>query len=58
MTKKKKLATLTMIEDRYWVNYFEFYTNEGLTDTKAGQRAWKALQDDFPRLKKYDGCKP
>lgn len=30
----------------------------GMTDRQAAADAWKGLQEEFPRLRKYDGAKP
>jgi hypothetical protein len=56
--KLKKLpskAVLTTEEDKAWNKAFEFYINQGYSDLKADERAWKDLQIEFPRLKKYEG---
>lgn len=50
-----KKATLTAEEDKAWVNIFEYYINEGKSDTQADKLAWKDLQEQFPRLKNYSG---
>lgn len=54
----KKIATLTPDEDKVWVNAFSFWKMDGRTDEDADRMAWKELQDEFPRLKEYDGCRP
>lgn len=53
---KRKLAVLTAEEKHAWESYFAFYVDEGLKDDEADSAAWKDLQDEFPRLKEFDGC--
>jgi ribosomal protein S27AE len=57
MTKRKK-ATLTEVEDAAWVEKFSFYVDEGKSDAEADRITWKEMQDEYPRLKAFDGCKP
>jgi hypothetical protein len=55
----RKLATFTATEERAWEHAFRYH----LTVSKQGQdraagRAWRDLQREFPRLRKYDGARP
>lgn len=57
--KRKRLATLTRDEDRLWVALFEY----AVASLKYGQLradayAWRHTCEAFPRLRKFDGCKP
>jgi hypothetical protein len=54
---KRQLATLTPEEDKVWDKTFEHYLGEGYSDSRADRAAWKDLQQQFPRLKKYDGIR-
>lgn len=54
---KTKLATLTDVEDRFWVDTFNACIEEGLSDIQADKRTWQELKKEFPRLKNYRGCK-
>jgi hypothetical protein len=56
--KKKKLATLTPEEDRFWTNTFSDYVNDGYSDSKADKLAWKETVAQFPRLRAYQGATP
>jgi hypothetical protein len=56
--RRRKLATLKPQENRDWEYYFSWYKNNGLTDIEADRNAWRDLQQQYPRLKKYKGCKP
>ena len=58
MAKTKRLATLTEAEDAKWVEKFTFYVDDGMTDDEADRITWREMQDEFPRLKAFDGCKP
>ena len=53
----RKLATLTLEEDRAWVFAFDFYLDQRWTRIEADKRAWKDMQAEFPRLLAFDGCK-
>jgi hypothetical protein len=55
--RHKKRAQLSPLEDSCWVFAFCFYVNEGSSDEDADWQTWRDLQAEFPRLKKYDGCK-
>ena len=57
---KLKLATLTSEEDAAWDFAFAMYADplDEKKDNQAAEMAWKDLQEEFPRLKQYTGCKP
>jgi len=57
MKKPFRLATLTPEEDQAWVKAFVYYLDEGRTDAQADAAAWADLQEQFPRLKDFDGAK-
>jgi hypothetical protein len=52
----KRLATLTAEEDARWDTLFPLAVNEGMTDEQAAADAWAGLQEEFPRLRSFDGC--
>jgi hypothetical protein len=54
---EKKLAKLTKLEDAAWGAAMAFYLNEGLKNGAAAERAWADLQEQFPRLKAFDGAR-
>ena len=56
MTKQRKIAVLTPEEEKAWTFAFEFYSNQGMKDDEADFSAWKDVQEQFPRLREYDGC--
>ena len=57
--KQRRLATLTPDEDAAWVYALNYYIeDEGMGDSRADRAAWKDVQQQFPRLKEYDGAKP
>lgn len=57
--KHIRLARLTNEEGKAWNDFFAYYVqDEGLSDTAASHKAWKDLQDTFPRLKNFDGALP
>jgi len=53
----RKLATLTLEEDRAWVSAFNFYLDDGETESDADDLAWIDLRSEFPRLMAFDGCR-
>lgn len=53
-----KLAVLTTEEDAAWVMAFEHYANSRHSDAAADRAAWADVQEQFPRLRNYDGCTP
>jgi len=56
--RRRKLATLTPAENHDWEYFFSWYLNNCFTESQADRKAWKDLQQKYPRLKKYQGCKP
>jgi hypothetical protein len=56
--RARRLATLTAYEDHCWVFAFCFYLDDGKADLAADRLAWRDMCLEFPRLRKYDGCKP
>ena len=55
---EQKLATLTQEEDNEWVALFSYYIDKKYSQKKADKYALEDLQEQFPRLKEFDGCKP
>jgi hypothetical protein len=56
--RSRKLAALTPAEHHDWEYFFSWYLNNGFEESQADRKAWKDLQAKYPRLKKYQGCKP
>jgi hypothetical protein len=55
----RKLARLKPDENKAWDVYFADYCSNVRNDSARADRfAWRQLQQDFPRLKKYDRAKP
>ena len=52
----KKLAKLTPVEDKAWTKAFNYWSMESFDPDEADERAWIAVQNEFPRLKDFDGC--
>jgi hypothetical protein len=52
------LAKLTKAEDALWVQVFADAVNSGKAEAQADAEAWAAMRREFPRLQRYDGCKP
>ena len=50
----KKLAQLTLEEERARERAMDFYRYIGKTDVEATRLAWADVQNAFPRLKEYD----
>ena len=55
--RAKKLANLVFSEDKCWVFYFCYFLDQGKTDLEADRLAWRDIQREFPRLRKYRGCR-
>jgi hypothetical protein len=56
---KRKLARLNAIEERAWEHAFHYHVNIAKQgQDRAANRAWRDLQREFPRLRKYDGARP
>jgi hypothetical protein len=54
----RKLARMSPYEDKCWVFALCYWLDRGKTDEEAGRLAWRDIQLEFPRLQKYEGCKP
>jgi hypothetical protein len=54
--KARKLATLTVEEDKAWEAAFTSHVNDGMSDAQADRLAWKHVQAEFERLLAFDGC--
>ena len=50
-------AKLTIEEDALWCQSFSDAMNDGVSEEKADKEAWRIVQETFPRLRKYEGCK-
>jgi len=57
MKKVRKLATLTAEENKAWEKAFAFHVDSGMSDARADRATWKDLCAEFPRLRKFQGCK-
>lgn len=49
-------AKLTAEEQKAWDFAFAYYCENGWVDEKAAELAWKDLQAEFPRLRKFEGA--
>jgi len=56
MKTQKRIAKLTAKENHAWEFAFCFYRENCKTDLQADKLAWRDLQLEFPRLKKFVGC--
>ena len=56
--RKKRLAKFTIAEDKAWTFAFNYYRDNGNTSLQADRKAWRDVQDEFPRLRKYEGARP
>lgn len=55
----KNLTELNSVEDKAWVISFNYAIEEkGMNDEQADKYAWKDIQNQFVRLKNFDGIKP
>ena len=54
--QESKTTILTPEEDARWQQLFALGMNQGMTESQADYDAWIGLQEEFPRLRKYDGC--
>jgi hypothetical protein len=54
---KKRIAKLTVEENRAWEFAFCFYLSEGKNDLQADKLAWRDLRLEFPRLIQFTGCR-
>jgi hypothetical protein len=53
----KRIAVLNARENRAWEFAFCFHSDAGKTDLQADKLAWHSVRLEFPRLKKYAGCR-
>jgi hypothetical protein len=53
----KRIATLDAQENHAWEFAFCFHLDDGKTDLQADKLAWRDLLSEFPRLRKYAGCR-
>jgi hypothetical protein len=57
--QRRRLATFTPAEEHAWQSAFEYHLNVSKQgQDRACNRAWRDVQKEFPRLKKYDGARP
>jgi hypothetical protein len=57
MKASRRVAILTPAENRAWEFAFCFYREDCKSDLKADKLAWADLVSEFPRLKKFHGCR-
>lgn len=55
---QRRLARLTPLEDKQWVFAFSYHLERRRGERLADQLAWSDLRAEFPRLRRYDGCRP
>jgi hypothetical protein len=54
---RRKLAKLTPLEEKAWESAFRFHRVARKSETRAANAAWRDLQREFPRLRRYDGAR-
>lgn len=54
----KRLARLTRAEEKAWESAFRFHCVARKGEIRAANAAWRDLQEEFPRLRRYDGARP
>jgi hypothetical protein len=56
--RKKRLARLGWVEEHAWLVYFSWFCNNHVDNrpSRADKYTWSMMQNEFPRLKNYDGC--
>jgi hypothetical protein len=52
-----RIATLNAQENHSWEFAFAYYLQSGLGEKQADELAWADLAEEFPRLKKFQGCR-
>jgi hypothetical protein len=58
MKKVRKLAVLPAEENKVWESTFAFYVEDkGMSDMRADIATWRDMQEQFPRLRAFSGCK-
>jgi len=55
--KERRLATLTLEQDHRWDTLFAIEANSGTNDDAAASAAWEGMCEEWPELRKFDGCK-
>jgi hypothetical protein len=53
----KRIARLTVFEDKCWVFAFSYHLDNKKGSRVADQLAWRDLQREFPRLRRFAGCR-
>jgi len=53
----KSIAKLNAQENHAWEFAFCFYREQSKTDSQADKLAWRDIVLEFPRLKKFHGCR-
>jgi hypothetical protein len=56
-TMPTQIAKLTEQENYVWIQAFCFHRDRCKTDLQADKLAWRDVAIEFPRLKKFGGCK-
>lgn len=58
--KLKRLAQLNKNEDPAWVAYYNWYAANHVDhrSSRCDKYTWAMIQNEFPRLQKYDGALP
>lgn len=56
--RDKNLATLTPEQSKRWDTLFAIEANSGTNDDAAARAAWAGMCEEWPELRKFDGCKP
>lgn len=54
---RRRFAKLKPDEDKAWVFAFNFWHDQGHTDLEADFKAWQDVRREFPRLRRYVGCR-
>ena len=50
------VTTLTVAESIAYGFAFGYYFDEGATEAEADRWAWEDIQQEFPRLQRFEGC--
>lgn len=59
MREKSRRARLNPDENKCWIFAFFYHRDVGKQgDTEADRRAWRDMRAEFPRLRRYEGCRP
>ncbi len=57
-SRARRLATLTPFEDKCWIFAFCYYLDQRKGERESDRLAWRDLRLEFPRLRRYEGCRP